>query len=94
MDDVNILIYSTSIKRNCENLKKAYIKCINWAKTHGSKFNLEKLELIHFIKQKRLDTTDISLRLEGSIIEPSKSIRILGVYLNQGLTVNIYLKVL
>jgi hypothetical protein len=97
VDDVNILTYSTSIKRNCENLEKAYIKCINWAKTHGSKFNPEKSELIHFIKytrQKRLDKMDISLKLEGSIIEPSKSIRILGVYLDQGLTANTQLKVL
>ena len=92
MDDINILTASPSIQRNCINLGKAYLKCIEWAGTHGSKFNPEKSKLIHFIGQRRLKTRAISL--EGSIIEPSKTIKVLGAYLDQGLTGRAHLRAL
>ena len=53
VDDISLLTYSKSTERNVRNLEKAYRKCLNWARTHGSRFNLEKSELIHFIGRKR-----------------------------------------
>jgi Reverse transcriptase (RNA-dependent DNA polymerase) len=84
-DDISLLVHSTSIARNCQNLEKAYQKCLKWAKTHGSKFNPEKFELIHFTGRQRRSQEN-SLNLQGQEIKPSKSIRLLGVYINKGLT--------
>ena len=86
VDDVNILTFSTSIERNCLNLERVYRKCLAWADTHGSKFNLEKSELIHFIGKRRLENRRYaSIDLEGTRIEPSKSIRVLGAFLDRRL---------
>jgi hypothetical protein len=35
-DDVTLIVYSRTVERNCELLKKAYKKCLKWVKTHGS----------------------------------------------------------
>ena len=87
VDDVTILTYSSSIVRNVQNLEKAYDKCLKWAKTHGSKFNPDKTELIHF-SRKRKYPEGASIALEGFTIEPSQEIKILGVYLDKNLSPN------
>jgi hypothetical protein len=84
IDDISLLTYSDSTERNVRNLEKAYRKCLNWARSHGSRFNPEKSELIHFIGRRKAYSAPITL--EGEIIKPSKSIRLLGVFLDQGLT--------
>jgi len=94
VDDINLLTYGTSIQRNCRNLEKAYQKCIQWARTHGSKFNPEKSELIHFIGKKRLKRKDTPVTLEGTTIKPSKTIRVLGTFLNQSLTPKAHLAII
>lgn len=90
VDDVNILTYSDSVARNSRNLEKAYEKCTEWAKTHGSKFHPEKSKLIHFIGRRRrgipTTTTIASITLEGVTIDPLEAIKILGVTLNKDLT--------
>jgi hypothetical protein len=91
VDDIHILTFSQTIERNCRNLEKVYRKCTKWAQTHGSKFNSEKSELIHFTGKKRLKSKESSINLEGAIIKPSKTIRILGAFLNRGLTAEAHL---
>jgi hypothetical protein len=95
VDDVNILTFSTSIERNCLNLEKVYQKCLTWAEAHGSKFNAEKSVLIHFIGKRRLgDKKLTAIKLEGTRIKPSKTIRILGAFLDQHLSPNAHFKVI
>ena len=53
VNDVNILTYNDFTKRNCEKLKKKYRKCEKWYKTHDSRFDVNKCELIHFNKTSR-----------------------------------------
>ena len=84
VDDISLLTYSESTERNVRNLEKAYRKCLKWASSHGSRFNPKKSELIHFIGRKRVYKALITL--ERRIIKPSKSIKLLGAYLDQGLT--------
>ena len=93
MDDISLLTYSDSTKRNVQNLRKAYRKCLKWARTHGSRFNPDKSELIHFVGRKRKPYR-ASITLEGEKIEPSKSIRLLGVYLDEALSYKAHLEVL
>jgi len=81
VDDISLLTYSDSTTRNVQNLEKAYRKCQKWARTHGSRFNPEKSELIHFLGRRR-KVYRAPITLEGKKIEPSRSIRLLGAYLD------------
>jgi hypothetical protein len=51
MDDVNILTYGLSIRRNYEVLKRIYLAYETWVRRHGSKFNPQKYDLIHFTRR-------------------------------------------
>jgi Reverse transcriptase (RNA-dependent DNA polymerase) len=51
IDDVNILTYSPSTRRNYEVLKRIHLAYKTWAKRHGSKFNPQKYNLIHFTRR-------------------------------------------
>ena len=53
VNDVNILTYNDSTKRNCEKLKKIYRKCEKWCETHDSRFDVDNCELIHLSKTSR-----------------------------------------
>lgn len=53
VDDVNILTYSESAERNCQNLSQIHERCTEWSRRHGCQFCPSKYELIHFIKPKR-----------------------------------------
>ena len=81
VDDISLLTYSESTERNVRNLEKAYRKCLKWASSHGSRFNPEKSELIYFIGRRR-KVYMAPITLEGKKIEPSKSIKLLGAYLD------------
>ena len=83
VDNITILITSTSIFKNCRNLERIYLKYLEWAKTHGSQFNAKKSELVHFTRK---SNRKASIVLEGAIIAPTRTIRQLGVFLNAGLT--------
>ena len=65
----------------------------NPASNLQSRFNPKKSELIHFIGRRR-KVYIAPITLEGKIIEPSKSIKLLEVYLDQGLTYKAYLNAL
>ena len=93
VDDISLLTYSDSTERNVRNLEKAYEKCLNWTRSHGSRFNPEKSELIHFIGRRR-KVYMAPIALEGKKIKPSKAIKLLGAYLDQGLTYKAYLNAL
>ena len=93
MDDISLLTFSESTVRNVRNLEKAYRKCLNWARTHGSRFNPKKSELIHFLGRRR-KVYRAPITLEGKKIKPSKSIKLLGAYLDQGLSYKAHLDAL
>ena len=92
MDDISLHTYSESTERNVRNLEKAYKKYLKWASSYGSRFNSKKSELIYFIGRKRAYKALITL--ERRIIKPSKSIKLLGAYLDQGLTYRAYFNAL
>ena len=80
VDDISLLTYSDSTERNVRNLEKTYEKYLNWTRSHESRFNPKKSELIYFIGRKRAYKALITL--EGRIIKPSKSIKLLEAYLD------------
>ena len=83
MDDIALLTYSKSVKKNIHTLQKAYEKCLEWSTSHGAKFNAKKSELIHFTNRR---DSRLGITLEGKTILPSKEVRLLGVYLNRSLS--------
>jgi hypothetical protein len=85
VDDVNILTYGLSTRRNCEVLKRMHLACETWAKRHGSKFNPQKYDLIHFTRRPQRFDMGAGLTIEGQQISPSTDIRVLGVRLDSAL---------
>jgi len=83
VDDIALLTYSRSVKKNIHTLQRAYEKCLEWSTSHGAKFNAEKSELIHFTKGK---DSRLGITLEGETVLPKKEVRLLGVYFNQSLS--------
>ena len=65
VDDLNILVYSSSTAENCRRLERAHEKCQEWARRHGAKFSPEKYELIHFTRSRRTDLHE-AVRIEVS----------------------------
>ena len=50
MDDTNIITWGDSTQENCERLKEAHKKCMDWSRRYGSKFAPDKYKLIHFTR--------------------------------------------
>jgi hypothetical protein len=78
VDDLNILVYSSSTAENGRRLERAHEKCQEWARRHGAKFSPEKYELIHFTRSRRTDLHE-AVRVEGETCPPKAEVRVLGV---------------
>src|SRR6202453_2856654 len=65
MDNVNILTYGLSIRRNYKVLKRIYLVYETWVKRHRSRFNPQKYDLIYFTRRPRRFNIDAGLIIEG-----------------------------
>ena len=92
VNDINILTYSESTKRNCQILKQIYDRYEEWAQQHNSKFAKSKHELIHFSRISKRYNMNVSLRLTNLKISAKTDIRILSVQLNSQLRWRLYLR--
>ena len=82
-DDLNALTYSTSTEENCTKLEGLHLEALEWAKKHGITFALDKYELIHFSRARKRFNLAALIRLTNSILkEPTKEVRVLGVWLD------------
>ena len=82
VNDVNILIYNELTKQNCEVLKKAWEKVVEWTKKHGFKFNERKHELIHFLKIFKRYNINVNITLKKYRVNANTDFRILKIQLN------------
>ena len=86
-DDLNALAYSKSTEQNCKLLERAHDEALAWAKRHGIQFEPRKYELIHFTRATRRFNLQATIRLgNGLVKEPTKEVRVLGVWLDSKLT--------
>jgi exonuclease III len=85
MDDVNILTFGKTTEGNCRTLQHTHDACETWARRHGSKFNPQKYELIHFTRKPKRYNMDASMEIDGQTIQPTGDVRILGVQLDSAL---------
>ena len=51
MDDVAILVSSSTTEEKCRRLKQVHAECEAWAKKHASVFALSKYPLLHLTKK-------------------------------------------
>ena len=79
VNDINILTYNESTKRNCEMLKKTWDKVVEWAEKHNFKFNERKHELIYFSKISKRYNMNVNITLKEHRINASTNFRILKI---------------
>ena len=82
VNDINILTYNESTKRNCEMLKKTWKKIVEWAKRHNFKFNERKHELIYFSKISKRYNMNVNITLKKHRINANTDFKILKIQLN------------
>lgn len=75
-----------SLEFTCSLLFAANQICLEWAKTHGSKFAPKKYQLVHFTRRQK-DNCALELDLGASgIINGAKVGKLLGVLVDNKLT--------
>lgn len=68
----------------CRQLVRAHNLCQRWAQTYGAKFAQEKYELMHFTRRRRYNL-EACVEIEDKVIQPSKVMRVLGIWLDPAL---------
>lgn len=84
-DDSHILTYSKSTETNCRTLERIHNECLVWARRHGMSFAPQKYELTHFTRSRTKFNLQASASFNGIHKEPSKEVKVLGVWLDSKL---------
>jgi hypothetical protein len=81
-NDVNILTYDKSTKKNCRTLKRVHRLCEKWAARHEFVFVSIKYELIHFTRNSKKFNMIVILNIVNNIIESKTNIRVLELQID------------
>ena len=79
VNDINILTYNESTKRNCKMLKKTWNKVVEWTKKHNFKFNERKHELIYFSRISKRYNMNVNITRREHRINANTDLRILKI---------------
>jgi hypothetical protein len=79
VNDINILMYDTSITSNCRALKKTHVICELWTRRHDARFASTKYELLHLTKNHRRFDMTITINVKNVIRESTIIVRVLSV---------------
>ncbi len=82
VDDVNILTYEKSTKKNCKTLKRIHRLCEKWAHRHEFVFASIKYELIHFTRNSKKFNMTIVINIDSNLVESKTNIRMLSLQIN------------
>lgn len=91
VDDTNILTWSRTTEENCRKLEELHAKCETWAGRHGVKFSPSKYSLIHFSRA-RGHNMEAAINIQGHHTDPSKEVRILGLWITPKLSWGAHVK--
>ena len=83
-DNINLLIYRNTTVVNCLNLELVYKYCLDWACIYSIQFVLQKYILIYFTRYRKLDL-EVLVTLQGTAIQPTLVVQILGILLDSKL---------
>jgi hypothetical protein len=81
-NDVNILTYEKSTKKNCKTLEKMHRLCEKWANRHEFVFASTKYELIHFTRNSKKFNMTIIINIDNNVIKSKTNIRVLNLQIN------------
>ena len=82
VNDINILMYNKSTKRNCKIFKKIRKKVAEWTKKQNFKFNERKHKLIYFSKVLKKYNINVNIILKKHQINASIDLKVLKIQLN------------
>jgi hypothetical protein len=85
IDDVYFLTHGKSTRQNCLTLATMHREAERWSRTHGSRFDLAKYQLVHFTRTPKMHNMKEPLRLNDTTIEPSAAARYLGIMMDSSL---------
>ena len=85
MDDTNILTLGKNRKSLSNKLRFIHSRCLFWAKRYRALFSLEKYSLLLLYNKGGKEDLTTPFYLNNIPIIPSKTIRILGIYLSSNL---------
>ena len=87
VDDYTAWVVSNSAERNTRIIQREILpKLKRWERESRAIFEASKIAFIHFTRYSDLlRDSDMPLRFKGDQIQPSQSIKVLGVILDQGL---------
>jgi hypothetical protein len=84
IDDIGYGVKGRTALENVTNLRYLLSKAEGWRKKHGAQFEKSKYILIHFTRDKTINT-EASLTVDGTTITPAVEARYLGVTFDQSL---------
>ena len=91
--DDTCLIYSTKNPKTLEtNLNYDLKKLNQWLLANRLSLNIDKTRLLLFHSKHNKNQYDINIKLNGVRLEPSRSVKYLGVYLDDNLSWDIHIK--
>jgi hypothetical protein len=71
INDVNLLIYGINVEKNCGNLERIHDAYEDWARRHGSKFNLDKYELLYLTRTLKKFNTETNVKIKIKDVRPA-----------------------
>lgn len=83
-DDINLLTYGHTTASTCTNLELAHEECLDWARTHGMRFAINKYTLTHFTRRRGFNL-QAPVQLQDVTVQPELSVRILGIQVDSKL---------
>jgi hypothetical protein len=85
IDDIVFGIRGLMAERNAELLKEMLEEAEEWRRRHGARFEKSKYQLIHFTRNKRLETTANITMANNVMIHPTSEAICLGVMFDKEL---------
>ena len=91
-DDTNLLYTSKSLKKMNKHINHDIKHLCQWLRSNKISLNASKTEIIIFKTKLKTITKHLNFRVSGQKINPTTSVKYLGVHLNNSLTWEIHFK--
>ena len=75
LDDIELVVFSESIERNCLLLKNAAEKLFQLQASNMNQFDMKKTELIHFHSKRFIRSENHPVQIEDNLIKPKNLVR-------------------
>jgi ribonuclease HI len=86
-DDVTVLVKNKDPRVAAKTAEDIARDMIEWGKENEVAFDTDKTEFFYLTRKRRSNTENISIRIDGAEFKPNKkATRILGVWIDSGLT--------